>query len=201
MRENCPIKFFMDLEFEPLKFEENKPKEYMITEMIIILKKYIIEQWKIDTSTYLSNDYWIEFDSSKSEKKISRHLHNDAMVFSDIDHLFTFMKRIQTTIFLDIQKGNEEANKLIVFREKNGKKKKELFFDMLVYTRNRCMRLPWSTKYNEQRHFYPVLNGEVRRDMITPQWELFHRSLSNYWLDGYPPSEPFSYPTDLLEER
>jgi hypothetical protein len=69
------------------------------------------------------------------------------------------MKRLQVTIFLDVHKGVQEAINLTVFREKYGKKKKELFFDMLVYTRNRCMRIPWSTKVNEYRHLYPVTHG------------------------------------------
>ena len=43
-------------------------------------------------------------------------------------------------------KGIEDADKLIVFREKNSVKKQELFFDMLVYGKNRCLRLPWSSK-------------------------------------------------------
>jgi hypothetical protein len=78
---------------------------------------------------------------------------------------------------------------------------------------------------NEYRHLYPVTHGmdmhpchviklisllwflcvcdtgEVRRDMTVPDLVILQRVLGNYWVDGYPPTEPFAYPTDMLEQR
>jgi hypothetical protein len=85
------------------------------------------------------------------------------MIFEDVEQLQHFMKRLRDTILLDREKGIEKAEKLIVFREKLNSKKQELFFDLLVYGRNRCMRLPWSTKVAQQRPLIPVQEGVIRR--------------------------------------
>jgi len=68
-----------------------------------------------------------------------------------------FAKRVVKSIESDIEKHDLEAEKLIVFREKNGQKKKEIFMDMLVFRKNHCMRMPWSTKANEKRPFNLVI--------------------------------------------
>jgi hypothetical protein len=118
----------------------------------------------------LNRNSWLEFDASLKGLKVSRHIHNDHMIFFDIEHLYTFMKRlqvhntdrkfgaklikshsIQSAILLDVQQGIAKAQSLVIYREKNGKKREELFFDMLVYNKNRCLRLPWSTKVGEKR--------------------------------------------------
>jgi hypothetical protein len=90
---------------------------------------------------------------------------------------------------------------LCVFREKGGKKKKDLFLDSTVYSKNRSFRLPWATKLGEFRHFYPVLNGKVRRDWENPDWDWMNQALISYWEGGKPSFEPFAYPLESLIPR
>lgn len=203
MREGYPLKFYADLEFEPTLFEENMEKEKQTNEMITAFKSYVELLWEIDTKRPVPLDSWIEFDATREQKKVSRHLHNDGMVFQGMEHLHTFMLRLQNRINFDIRESASAstAQILVVYRQKNGSKVKELFFDMLVYTRNRCMRLPWSTKTGEFRHLYPVVRQTVRRDISTPQWDLFKRVLSVYWEEGFPTVQPFAYSPDKLVSR
>lgn len=62
----------------------------------------------------------------------------------------------------------------------------ELFFDLLVYSRNRCFRLPWSNKMGEYRPFVPVVRGIIRDD-IEPKLDIIERTLCNYFPKGVPP--------------
>ena len=204
MRERNPLKFYADLEFEPTLFEENMEKEKQVDEMITAFKSYVELLWEIDTKRPVPLDSWIEFDATREQKKVSRHLHNDGMVFQDMEHLHTFMSRLQNRINFDIRENAPTASTaqiLVVYRQKNGSKVKELFFDMLVYTRNRCMRLPWSTKTGEFRHLYPVIHKTVRRDISTPQWDILKRVLSVYWEEGFPTVQPFAYSPDKVVAR
>jgi len=45
-------------------------------------------------------------------------------VFKDVDHLFTFLKRIENRLITDVAKGDESASELVVCREKRKEKKK-----------------------------------------------------------------------------
>jgi len=220
LREGYPVKFFADLEFDPLKFVENQAKLKEVSSMVQILKHYIERQWLKDraefsyqTSSNDINEYWMEFDAS-SNARTSRHLYNDAMIFLDSEHLHMFAKRVIKNIESDIEKHDLEAEKLIVFREKNGQKKKEIFIDMLVFRKNHCMRMPWSTKANEKRPFNLVIPsrsleeslGTLKRERqetmleirVVPEFEIFQRCLLTV---PFPKIDPLSYPSTMLEER
>jgi hypothetical protein len=200
--DGVPVKFFLDLEFEPQLFQENSEKEGRVSEMILSLKKFVQELWEKDTKSEAPLKYWVQLDSTRAEKKVSRHLFNDGMVFKDIDHLYTFVKRLQTMLNDECRKKNEAAIQLIISRQKYGQKKKEYFFDMQVYNKHHNLRLPWSTKLGEGRHFYVVdESGQVRRDQSNPQWEIFQRILVNYWPKGAPPVQPFEYSDSDLAQR
>jgi len=68
---------------------------------------------------------------------------------------------------------------------------------MLVYTRNRCFRLPWCSKINENRPFVPVINGKILKDS-TPDLKLLQQVLVNL----VPASiKPYTYPITQLEQR
>ena len=49
MKENFPLKFYADLEFDPLKYEENVAKEKTVNEMSRIFKKYVEKLWLKET--------------------------------------------------------------------------------------------------------------------------------------------------------
>jgi hypothetical protein len=81
MKENSPVKFYSDLEFEPNKYEENSKKE--VNEMSRIFKKYVSDQWLKDSGNYrvikllifsgnqIDPKSWLEFDASKIRDQIA----------------------------------------------------------------------------------------------------------------------------------
>ncbi|PRP78876.1 putative ATPase [Planoprotostelium fungivorum] len=198
VRESYPVKLYIDVEWDPKKEEE-------VDDMMSALKGYVGKQWEEDTGLTYPRERWIEYDASLKGKKVSRHLHNDGMVFYDSIHLYTFMKRLIKTISTQVRNDVEDAKKLIIYRPsgKDGNVRKELVMDMKVYNRNNCLRLPGSvTGGDVMRPLYLVEdNGVIRRDMAVPDFDTFIRTLSTYWPKGTPPVEPHKYPNELLEER
>eukprot|EP01117_Protostelium_nocturnum_P019953 TRINITY_DN877_c0_g2_i1.p1 TRINITY_DN877_c0_g2~~TRINITY_DN877_c0_g2_i1.p1 ORF type:complete len:1104 (+),score=379.04 TRINITY_DN877_c0_g2_i1:496-3312(+) len=202
-RESYPIKLYIDIEWDTTIDEINRERESEIDDMMDILKSYLVKQWERDTETEAPTDFFLEFDASTAGKKVSRHLHNDKMIFFDSEHLWTFMRRLIKTINADHKNGNTDATKLIIMREKGKEKekKKEMIVDMLVYHKNMCLRLPGSTKSGELRPLYQVVNREIKRDVPVPDLDIFARVLTTYWPDGTPPQEPFMYSPENFEER
>jgi len=86
-QEGKPVKLFVDMEFEPQKYPENSKIvstenwENEICNMVTIFKRCASELWKSKTNDTILEENWLEFDSSLPNVKISRHLHNDRIVF------------------------------------------------------------------------------------------------------------------------
>jgi len=139
-QEGKPVKLFVDMEFEPQKYPENSTIvssenwEYDICNMVTIFKRFASELWNSKTNDTIPEESWLEFDSSLPNIKISRHLHNDRIVFKNMDHLYTFMKELESIIFTNVDDQlDKDESKLIVYREKKRKKKRENYFLICWY--------------------------------------------------------------------
>ena len=201
-RSDYPLKFYLDIDISlDGGCEENREhlSKYPIQELISILKGYVQAQWQFDSGKQVDSSSWMEFDSSKENVRVSRHLHNDSMIFRNIDHLFTFIKRLEMRVIEEIKYfNNPNARKLSIARSKRGKVKKEVVVDVLVYGRNRCMRLPWSRKPGDDRFLLPVVGGQVVNGEL--DFQLFCRVLANYQID--PKTDfIFEYPHHYIQRR
>ena len=201
IRDNVPIKFFAFLEFEANLNQENEERAAMIPEMVSLLKSYIVRQYKSDfKDQVLSEDSWLEFDMSRNNK-IARHLYNDSMAFASLDHLQTFMNRLTKTIENN-KKIDEETLKLVVYRQKNQQKqKKELFFDLSIYSKHKKIQIPWATKLGDYKHLLPVIRGVPRFDLNFPQQAILQRCLLTYFPQKPPQSLLLMYKHENISER
>jgi DNA mismatch repair protein MLH1 len=200
LRQGCPVNFFADLECE-VSLAENKGRHVYMDRMLATFKRYVGDQWLSDTSAPAEQQFcWTEFDASAlPAHKMSRHLHCSTIAFADVDHMYTFMCRVERRVFRDARAGDPDAQLLVVYRDKRGKLVEELFVDMTVFTNNRCLRLPWASKPGQYRPLLPVIDGVVAaRATSAPSKPLLVAALSCRVL---PSTKPFAYPPGMLETR
>ncbi len=206
-RENWPVTFYMDLEFELFKQNQHCKGGSMLEALI----KRVAQQWAedhgIDVDAIMTG--FVVTDASnvplvferesgseileeaesggegpepmdlekedevvvvvaeeakKNKKKllkVSFHVHNQSMWFAGgVTAVCEFMQYI-----ID-QLAAEDDKTFTVWREKDGTMKEECFVDMTVYTRNRCFRLPFSSKLGEARPLLPLhISDPVLREV------------------------------------
>ena len=141
IRQNTPCKLYFDIEYNK---EINKSLNGNTT--IIIFKQFLVKYIYETLQISITMENIIDLDSS-NDKKFSRHI-----IINLKDSLFN--NNIQCGIFVsslcnkifNMIKENEhhQLKELIVNKTDN---KKGLFIDQCVYNKNRCFRLPFSSKY------------------------------------------------------
>jgi hypothetical protein len=160
-RQGMALTFYADLEFE-LGLEQNAQLDG--ARMLRTFLAHVAEQWAeeqqpslLDVSSSVAQAFAV-FDSSASAQKVSYHVHHHGMWFADHGAMAEFMQRVQ-------QRDDDDAELTVWRRMWNAQAQahevaQQFFADQSVYSRNRCFRLPYSSKAGSNRPFLPLLDDD-----------------------------------------
>lgn len=182
-RAGFPVRLYMDLEYK--RYDQNPANaEPLLDALLEVVKaQYAAENggnaerltFFVTNSSKTSDDdddddMSISGDEGESNDhddevlsepvangKVSYHV-TGSVWFSSVDTLRSFMQRVEQRV----RNNQELSNVLLVWQyqwdaqQKTHMMKQALFADMSVYTRNRCFRLPYSSKFGEDRPFLPL---------------------------------------------
>uniref|UniRef100_A0A7N1A273 DNA-directed primase/polymerase protein n=1 Tax=Kalanchoe fedtschenkoi TaxID=63787 RepID=A0A7N1A273_KALFE len=150
--EGLPCHLYFDLEFSK---KDNHDKNG--DEMVDILIRVILEALRDKYSIHGCVDWIVELDSS-TEDKFSRHLiiRVPGAAFKDNIHAGAFVNEICSRI--DNAKDSEDLfQKLFICKDSASYGSvSQLFVDSAVYSRNRCFRLPLSSKAGKNSLLLPT---------------------------------------------
>ncbi|KAL1531390.1 DNA-directed primase/polymerase protein isoform X4 [Salvia divinorum] len=170
IEEALPCHLYFDLEYNT---EENADRngDEMVDLLLIIIFDALLEKYSIQGS----EDFVIELDSS-TEDKFSRHLiiRLPKTAFKDNSHVGSFVAEICSRIH-SYRERDQNYGKLLISKGGNSTDSDfHPFVDTAVYSRNRCFRLPFSSKAGKNSVLLP--SGRFRcKDMS--EEEIFMASL------------------------
>ncbi|KAK8964287.1 hypothetical protein KSP40_PGU003773 [Platanthera guangdongensis] len=152
IQEGHPCHLYFDLEF-------NKRLNVgrSIDEMVDILMAVVITAVSEKYSIRANRDFVVELDSS-TEEKSSRHLiiRLPKTAFKDNLHVGAFVSEICLRI-ASLREKDPLINKLYIKKDSNCSGLADyLFLDTAVYSRNRCFRLPFSSKASKSSFLLPT---------------------------------------------
>ncbi|XP_047971083.1 DNA-directed primase/polymerase protein isoform X3 [Salvia hispanica] len=170
IEEALPCHLYFDLEYNT-KENADRNGDEMVDLLLIITFDALLEKYSIQGS----EDFVIELDSS-TQDKFSRHLiiHLPKTAFKDNSHVGSFVAEICSRIH-SYRGRDQNYNKLLISKGGNSIDSDfHLFVDTAVYSRNRCFRLPFSSKAGKNSVLLP--SGRFRcKDMS--EEEIFMASL------------------------
>ncbi|KAG6391975.1 hypothetical protein SASPL_149739 [Salvia splendens] len=170
IEEALPCHLYFDLEYNT-KENVDRNGDEMVDLLLIITFDALLEKYSIQGS----EDFVIELDSS-TEDKFSRHLiiRLPKTAFKDNSHVGSFVAEICSRIH-SYRGRDQNYNKLLISKGGNSIDSDfHLFVDTAVYSRNRCFRLPFSSKAGKNSVLLP--SGRFRcKDMS--EEEIFMASL------------------------
>ena len=146
-----PCHLYYDLEFNK-KINTGKNADEMVDILISITFKLLNDKYKIQGN----QDWVLELDSS-TEEKFSRHviIHIPNIAFKDNSHVGTFISEVCSRI-INLRVSDPQFEKLYIKKDSSSSDNTELLFvDTGVYTRNRCFRLPFSSKAGKNALLLP----------------------------------------------
>jgi len=116
---------------------------------------HVVDLDNYSTSDSSSGDEYSNVETEEScepiMEKVSFHIHNRDMWFRNIQACGAFLKRVEQRA----QRTPRLCRLLSVWRKKRQEMQMEFFADQGVYTRNRCLRLVYSTKMGKRRYLLP----------------------------------------------
>lgn len=141
IQEGLPCHLYFDLEFNKSE-NVGKNGDEMVDLLISVVFDVLLEKYSIMGD----RDCIVELDSS-TEEKFSRHLifHLEKTAFKDNSHVGAFVFEICSRIY-SAQDNDSRLEKLFILKDSSCVGSSQLFVDTAVYTRNRCFRLPLSSK-------------------------------------------------------
>ncbi|KAL0304331.1 UNVERIFIED_CONTAM: DNA-directed primase/polymerase protein [Sesamum radiatum] len=162
IQEGLPCHLYFDLEFNK-KGNTDRNGDEMVDLLIVVIFDALLEKYSIQGT----EDFIVELDSS-TEGKFSRHLiiRLPKTAFKDNSHVGAFVSEICGRI-QSYRERDENFEKLFVSKGSSSADSHcQLFVDTAVYSRNRCFRLPLSSKAGKSSVLLP--SGRFKcKDMIT----------------------------------
>ncbi|XP_011076097.1 DNA-directed primase/polymerase protein isoform X2 [Sesamum indicum] len=151
IQEGRPCHLYFDLEFNK-KGNIDRNGDEMVDLLIVVIFDAFLEKYSI----LGTEDYIVELDSS-TEEKFSRHLiiRLPKTAFKDNSHAGAFVAEICARI-QSYRERDERFEKLFVSKGSSSADSHcQLFVDTAVYSRNRCFRLPLSSKAGKSAVLLP----------------------------------------------
>ncbi|KAI3458089.1 hypothetical protein Pfo_014752 [Paulownia fortunei] len=151
IQEGLPCHLYFDLEFNKRE-NAGRDGDEMVDLLIIVIFDALLEKYSIQGT----EDFVVELDSS-TEEKFSRHLiiRLPKTAFKDNSHAGAFVAEICSRIH-SYRERDENYEKLLVSKGSNSADSHcQLFVDTAVYSRNRCFRLPFSSKAGKSSVLLP----------------------------------------------
>ncbi|XP_059629155.1 uncharacterized protein LOC132271715 isoform X2 [Cornus florida] len=150
--QGLPCHLYFDLEFSK-KDNAEKNGDEMVDLLISVIFEALLEKYSVE-----GNQEWIvELDSSTKEK-FSRHLviHIPKSAFKDNSHAGAFVAEICSRIISARERDGKYEELFISKDSCSGDIPCQLFVDTAVYSRNRCFRLPLSSKAGKNSFLVPT---------------------------------------------
>ncbi|KAH6835040.1 DNA primase [Perilla frutescens var. hirtella] len=151
IQEGLPCHLYFDLEFNKRE-NAGRNGDEMVDLLLIVIFDALLEKYSIQGS----EDFVIELDSS-TEDKFSRHLiiRLPKTAFKDNLHAGAFVAEICSRI-QNYRESDKKYDKLLISKGSNSADSAlHLFVDTAVYSRNRCFRLPFSSKAGKSSFLLP----------------------------------------------
>lgn len=151
IQEGLPCHLYFDLEFNKRENADRNGDE-MVDLLLIVIFDALLEKYSIQGS----EDFVIELDSS-TEDKFSRHLiiRLPKTAFKDNLHTGAFVAEICSRI-QSYRARDKNYDKLLISKGSSSADGDfHLFIDTAVYSRNRCFRLPFSSKAGKNSVLLP----------------------------------------------
>ncbi|KAL8544106.1 hypothetical protein ACS0TY_004592 [Phlomoides rotata] len=151
IQEGLPCHLYFDLEFNKRE-NADKNGDEMVDLLINVIFDALLEKYSIQGT----EDFIVELDSS-TEDKFSRHLiiRLPKTAFKDNSHAGAFVAEICSRI-QSYRERDKKYDKLLVSKGSNSADTDcHLFVDTAVYSRNRCFRLPFSSKAGKNSFLLP----------------------------------------------
>ncbi|XP_051142454.1 uncharacterized protein LOC127259282 isoform X2 [Andrographis paniculata] len=148
IQEGFPCHLYFDLEFEKRE-NVGRDGDEMVDLLITVVFDALLEKYSIQGT----EDFVVELDSS-TEVKFSRHLiiRLPNTAFKDNSHVGAFVAEVCSRVHL-YREREEKYGKLFVAKGSNCTS--QLFVDTAVYSRNRCFRIPFSSKAGKSSFLLP----------------------------------------------
>ncbi|WOH14322.1 hypothetical protein DCAR_0933841 [Daucus carota subsp. sativus] len=170
IQEGLPCHLYFDLEFNKIENSNNNGEE-MVDILLSLVFDFMNEKYSIEGD----KEFVVELDSS-TEEKFSRHIiicfPNTA--FKNNRHAGAFVGEICSRI--QNERGRDgRFEKLFILKDRNSSHvNKEVFIDRAVYSRNRCFRLPLSSKARKTSILLPTGRFKCR---LMSEEDMFMASL------------------------
>lgn len=151
IQEGLPCHLYFDLEFSKRENVQKNGDE-MVDLLLSVVFDALHENYSIDTN----HDCIVELDSS-TEEKFSRHLivRLPKTAFKDNSHTGAFVAEVCSRIHKS-RETEERFKNLFVSKDSSETNCQcQLFVDNAVYSRNRCFRLPLSSKAGKSSVLLP----------------------------------------------
>ncbi|KAG9147640.1 hypothetical protein Leryth_015739 [Lithospermum erythrorhizon] len=175
IQEGSPCHIYFDLEFSK-KHNINKNGDEMVDLLLLVVFDTLLEKYSI----HGDHEWVIELDSSTeailTADKFSRHLiiRLPKTAFKDNSHVGAFVAEVCSRIYCSRGK-DKKFEELFVSKDSSSSEiVLQLFVDNAVYTRNRCFRLPLSSKAGKSSVLLP--SGRFKSKNMAEE-ELFMASL------------------------
>ncbi|XP_072987088.1 uncharacterized protein [Typha latifolia] len=152
IQEGSPCHLYFDLEFDK-KVNTDKEEDAMVDILISITLNVLFDKYSIKGS----GECIVELDSSTTEK-FSRHLiiHLPKAAFKDNLHAGAFVSEVCSRI-ASLRGSDPKIDKLYIRKDTSFPDSlSQLFLDSSVYSRNRCFRLPFSSKAGKSSFLSPT---------------------------------------------
>ncbi|CAM8903414.1 unnamed protein product [Rhodiola kirilowii] len=158
IQEGLPCHLYFDLEFNN---KDNHDKNG--DEMVDILIKEVLDALRDKYSIHGCDDWIVELDSSTADK-FSRHLivRVPGAAFKDNIHAGAFVAEICSRIN-NAKDSEDSLQKLFICKDSTSSGTvRQLFVDSAVYSRNRCFRLPLSSKAGKDSVLLPTVRFKCK---------------------------------------
>ncbi|KAL2550531.1 DNA-directed primase/polymerase protein [Forsythia ovata] len=170
IQEGLPCHLYFDLEFN-MRENPDKNGDEMVDLLLTVVFDALLEKYSIGGN----KDWVVELDSSTKEK-FSRHLiiRLPKTAFKDNSHAGAFVTEICSRAYLYKETDGRFKNLFVSKDSSSADNQCQLFVDTAVYSRNRCFRLPLSSKAGKSSILLP--SGRFKcKDMS--EGEVFMESL------------------------
>ncbi|XP_028799436.1 DNA-directed primase/polymerase protein isoform X3 [Neltuma alba] len=150
IQEGLPCHLYFDLEFNK-RVNPGKDGDEMVDLLITVILEALNEKYFI-----CGDPEWIVEMDSSTDEKFSRHLimHIPKTAFKDNSHAGAFVSEICSRV-RNARGKDERFENLFVKKDSSDECSSQLFVDTAVYSRNRCFRLPLSSKAGKSSVLVP----------------------------------------------
>ncbi|TVU39374.1 hypothetical protein EJB05_12788 [Eragrostis curvula] len=152
IQEGSPCHIYFDLEFDTI-LNIKRDADEMVDILIAFIFSALRDKYAIE-----AHEEWITELDSSTEVKFSRHLvvRIPRTAFKDNSHVGAFISEVCSQIAAE-RAANPNLDKLYIKKDSSSSGPvDQLFMDTAVYSRNRCFRLPFSSKSGKKSFLVPT---------------------------------------------